>query len=239
MRPKTSAAVSRIEPMAPPPQPEAIVDVLLARYGQTFAAELGIPIARNTPSPLFRLLCAALLCSARIRADIAIAASRALVAQGWTTARKLAASSWEERTATLNAAGYGRYDERTATMLGETADLVLTEYGGDLRHLRDAAGRDPSDERRRLKVFKGIGDVGADIFLRDVQLVWDELYPFADRIALESAKRLGLPDTADGLANLIEPARFPNLVSALVRVTLAKTAHEIREAAGRGISNGP
>lgn len=215
------------------PTNEAIVRVLLETYGQTFASELGIRIERNTPSPLFRLLCAALLYSARIRADIAARATRALATEGWTTAQKLADSTWQQRTAVLNAAGYARYDERTATMLGEAADRVLTKYGGDLRRLREAAGHNPGDERRRLKAFKGIGNVGADIFCRDTQLVWDELYPFADRLALATANRLGLPDTTKGLARLVEPNRFPNLVAALVRVHLANATNDIVAAARR------
>lgn len=48
-----------------------------------------------------------------------------------------------------------KYQERTATMLGEMADRLLDEYGGDLRRLRDAADRDPAQERKLLKRFKG------------------------------------------------------------------------------------
>jgi hypothetical protein len=39
-------------------------------------------------------------------------------------------------------------------------------------------------ECKLLKEFKGIGDVGANIFCREAQIAWDELYPFADRKAL-------------------------------------------------------
>jgi hypothetical protein len=46
-------------------------------------------------------------------------------------------------------------------------------------------GRAPTPEE-----FKGIGDAGADIFCREVQIVWDELYPFADRKALATASKL-------------------------------------------------
>ena len=98
-----------------------IVAALLEEHGRTYAEQLGIDLAAGTPSPLFRWLCAALLMSARIRAGAAIDAARALADQGWTTAAKMAAASWEERTRTLNRAGYARYDESTARMLGDTA----------------------------------------------------------------------------------------------------------------------
>lgn len=202
-----------------------IRDALLDRYGQTFAAELCIPVARNTPSPLFMLLCAALLYSARIRADAATHALKALFAQGWTIPKKLAASTWDERVKVLNAHGYARYDESTARMLGETAELLLSTYDGDLRKLREEAGRKPSKERTLLKAFKGVGDVGVNIFFREVQLAWPELYPFADKAALSAAKRLGLGGSAAELAELVPREDFPRLVAALVRVHLAK-AHE-------------
>ncbi len=52
----------------------------------------------------------------------------------------MAAASWADRAEVLNGAGYARYDERTSTMLGQTAELLLRDYGGDLRRLRERAG---------------------------------------------------------------------------------------------------
>jgi hypothetical protein len=96
-----------------------IVAALLAMHGRTYCDELAINIARNTPSVLFRWLCATLLFSARINASVAIAAARAITRRGWTSARKMAASTWEERTHVLNAAGYARYDESTSAKLAK------------------------------------------------------------------------------------------------------------------------
>jgi len=86
-------------------------------------------------------------------------------------------------------------------MLGDTAKMLLDKYQGDLRRLRAAAERDPGRERALLKECKGIGDVGADIFCREAQVAWNELFPFADRRALETAGRLGLEDDAARLAS--------------------------------------
>ncbi|RFA26798.1 hypothetical protein CAI21_16070 [Alkalilimnicola ehrlichii] len=207
---------------------QALVDTLLKRHGLTYAEELGIQVSRNTPSELFQLLCAALLFSARIRSGAAKEAFQALKSAGWITAEKMAASTWEERTRTLNQHGYARYDESTSRMLGETAKRLLDDYAGDLRRLREAAGSKPSLERQHLKGFKGIGEVGADIFCREVQVVWKELYPFADKRALASAARLDLPTQAEQLARLATPADFPRLVDALVRVELAKQHEQIK-----------
>lgn len=203
-----------------------IRDALLQRHGTTFAEELGIHPEHDTPAPLFRWLCAALLMSARISTDIALNAARALADAGWTTADKMADSRWEDRVKVLNGAGYARYDESTARMLGESSEMLRDRYDGDLRQLREEADRDPQAERRLLKEFKGIGDVGADIFFREVQTAWDELYPFADARALKIADEMGLPDTAEGLARLAGRDRLPALLAALIRADLAGDSRE-------------
>ncbi|MGH6849653.1 MAG: hypothetical protein ACREDD_04255 [Methylocella sp.] len=201
---------------------------LLAKHGRTYCDELEINIARNTPSVLFRWLCATILFSARINARVAIAAAMALRRRGWTSARTMAASTWEERTHVLNAAGYARYDESTSTKLGKAAEFMLHRYGGDLRRLREKAGRDAEEEHRLIQQFTGIGPVGADIFCREMQIAWQELYPFADAMALDTARRLRLGDNARHLSTLVERDDFPRLIAALVRTHLAGDYAEVK-----------
>lgn len=208
----------------------AIVEALLDRYGRTFVEEAGFAL-RDTPSPLFRLLCLSLLLSARIRSDIAVEAAKALAKAGWTSPEKLLDSSWSERARVLNRAGYARYDERTSTMLAETAQLVTDRWRGDLRRLRDEADREQAAERRLLKACKGIGDVGADIFCREAQAVWPELRPFADARARRAAKKLGLPDDAKGLARVAGTDDLSHVVAALIRVELVGDHDEVRRSA--------
>jgi hypothetical protein len=108
-----------------PPSKRRIEEAVLERHGRTFAEELGINVAAGTPSPLFRLLVASILFSARIGHRIAIAAARALSDQGWTTAQKLGGATWAQRVRVLNRAGYARYDESTSRMLGDTCAVLL------------------------------------------------------------------------------------------------------------------
>lgn len=212
----------------------AVAAAVLDLAGRTDSEELRIPLERNTPGPLFRTLCFALLASARIGHEIAVEAARALAAAGWTTPRKLAASTWRQRTDTLNRAGYARYDESTSRMLGDTTGHLLERYGGDLRRLRASAGRDSDAERRLLKEFKGIGDVGADIFFREVQLVWDELYPFIDDRAVRAARQLKLGDDASSLRALLRSRReYVRLVAGLVRIQLENRHDEVLRAASK------
>ena len=213
------------------PTRKRIIEVLLERHGKTYAAELRIDLDKGTPSVLFRWLCASILLCSRIGAGLAMQAARALAEQGWTTPQKMVAATWEQRTRALNEAGYARYDESTSRMLGDTAGMLVERYGGDLRRLREAAERNAGRERSLLKECKGLGDVGVSIFFREVQLAWDKLYPFADKRALDAARRLGLASDAQALARQVSRNEFPRLVAALVRGGLAKDLEGVLEAA--------
>jgi endonuclease III len=201
------------------PQQKRTARKVLDTFGRSYADAAGIRL-RDTPAPLFQLLCLSLLLSARIRADIAVAAARAVFAEGWRSPRKLVASSWESRAKVLNQAGYARYDERTARMLANAAQVLLDRWQGDLRRLRDEANRSPDLERELLQEFPGIGPVGADIFAREVQVVWHEHFPTADARSLRAAARLDLGEDAEALAGLVNRRDFPRLIGGLVRLEL-------------------
>ncbi|MEV6369667.1 hypothetical protein AB0L86_22555 [Micromonospora musae] len=205
--------------------------VLLDRSGRTYAEEAGIPLA-DRPAPLYQLLVLATLLSTRIRASVAVAAARELFAAGYRTPQAMERASWQQRVDALGRGHYRRYDERTATMLGNGAQLCLDRWRGDLRRLHGEANGEPAALRRRLTEFPGIGPTGADIFLREAQTVWGDVRPFADRRALAGAKRIGLPASAEKLAGLVRGPDFGRLASALVRVALDKdSADEITRAA--------
>ena len=143
------------------PSRKRTVEVLLGRHGQTFAEEAHIRLGDDPkPSPLYRLLCLATLLSAPMRSEAAVEASRALSSAGWRTATSMAGSTWQQRVKVLNQNGYARYDESTARMLGDTAEMLLDRWRGDLRRLRDEAERDPELERDLLMKAKGIGGGG-------------------------------------------------------------------------------
>ncbi|WP_399141877.1 endonuclease [Streptomyces sp. NBUA17] len=202
-----------------------VVRELVAAHGQTYADEAGIRL-KDTPQPLYRLLVLAHLLSARISGSIAVAAARALGEAGLRDPRRMADADWQERVDALGRGGYRRYDERTATQLGEEAELLTDRWGGDLRRLREEADGEVPEVRRLLQEFNGVGPTGADIFLREAQLVWPEAAPYVDRKALQGAERLGLPKDPDrllGLAGKTEPAV---LAAALVRAAVDR---EVRE----------
>ncbi|TSD96736.1 endonuclease [Gordonia rubripertincta] len=199
---------------------DATVEALMARAGRTYAEDAGITL-KDTPSPLFELLVLSLLLSTRISADIAVAAARELFAAGYRTPEKMARASWQSLVDALGRGHYKRYDESTATRLMEAGKKVVDDYHGDLRELAQKADSDPNAAAKLVQEFTGIGPVGADIFLREVQSVWDWAAPHFDKRALAAAKDLGLPDDPDRLADLAG-GRPAVLAAALVRASLDK-----------------
>ena len=93
-----------------------------------------------------------------------------------------------------------------------------------MNRLRETAGRDPANVRAALKRLRGVGDGGVDIFFREAQLAWGELFPFADKKALKAARLLGLTAHPGALAALCggDRAKFVRLCAALVRVETGK-----------------
>ena len=211
---------------------DALTAALLDRFGRTYAEEAGIRLA-DKPAPLYQLLVPATLISARISAEIAVAAARELFAAGYRTPQAMAEASWQDRVDALGRGHYKRYDERTATMLGDGAALVTERWHGDLRRLRDEAGGEAGRIAALLQEFPGIGPSGASIFLREVQAVWPPVAPFLDDRVRAGARQVGLPEDPDALARLAGTGQeLARLAAALVRVTLSKTAaDEVKQAA--------
>ncbi|MFG2088337.1 MULTISPECIES: endonuclease [unclassified Spirillospora] len=200
---------------------DTVVKKLLHESGETFAEEAGIPL-KDQPAALFKLLVLANLLSARISSDIALSAARELFAAGGGTPRGMSGLTWQERVDALGRGHYVRYDESTASRLGDTAQMVQDKYKGDLRRLAIEAGRDPEKAAELLREFPGIGPTGVDIFCREAQSIWPWLRPYVDSQVKKGAERLGLPTDASELASKVPGKDMARLSAALVRVARDK-----------------
>jgi hypothetical protein len=187
------------------------IAALLERSGRTFAAEADIDV-RDEPQPLYRLLVLTLLLSKPIGADLAVAAAREL--KQWHSPELMLDASWQDRVDALGRGRYRRYDESTATRLAENARWLLDDHGGDLRRL---VVEDAAEMEKRLQDAPGLGPTGATIFLREAQVAWRWLRPYADRRVLESARAAGLPHTAAGLARAAGTDDLAAVGAALIR----------------------
>jgi endonuclease III len=204
---------------------EAVVKKLMREAGRTYAEDAGISL-RDQPSALFKLLVMANLMSTRITAEIALAAARELFDAGGGTPRGMSKLSWQERVDALGRGHYVRYDESTATRLGEMAERVQDKYNGDLRRLPVEAGRDVDRAAELLREFKGIGPTGVDIFCREAQSVWPWLRPYFDSQARKGADRLGLPTDPNRLADEVPDKDLGRFAAALVRAARDKKLAE-------------
>jgi endonuclease III len=203
---------------------DLIVRELLSRHGRLYAEDAGIRLA-DRPGPLYQLLVLATLLSAPVPADTAIAAARELFAAGYRSPKAVSEASWQDRVDALGRGHYRRYDERTATILGDGADLLAGKWHGDLRRLRDEADGDVRGISARLTEFPGMGPTGASIFLREVQDTWPAVAPYVDAKVTSGAHRVRLPADRETLARMLADSGQPaRLAAALVRVSLSQRA---------------
>jgi endonuclease III len=197
---------------------EQLVQRLLKAAGTTYASEAGIRVD-DKPMPLFQLLVLCMLASKPIDATTAMRAARELFKAGLRTPKAVLASDRRTMISAFGRAHYVRYDESSATRLTDMAQRVHDEYSGDLREIASRGQQDIGQVKRMLKKFKGIGDTGADIYLREIQDVWTWVRPYFDDRATAAAKQLGLPAEPTKLGALA-PRTNAQLAAALVRVSL-------------------
>ncbi|OBH58950.1 endonuclease [Mycobacterium colombiense] len=191
---------------------------LLDVAGTTYAAQARITMS-DKPMPLFQLLVLCMLASKPIDAGIAMAAARELFKAGLRTPKAVLQANRQTMIGAFGRAHYVRYDESSATRLADMAERVRDDYSGDLRRLAERSHHDPATAKRMLKQFKGIGDTGADIYLREVQDVWTWVRPYFDDRTTGTAKQLGLPTEPKKLGSLA-PQENARLAAALVRASL-------------------
>src|SRR6476620_6558531 len=169
--------------------PKQLVRRLIRTAGRTYAEQSGIRL-KDKPMPLFQLLVLAMLASKPISADVAARAARELFRTGFKTPRAVIGGKRSTAITAFGRAGYARYDESSATRLCDLARHVHDEFDGDLRNLGVRCGHDPDRAVAELQRFTGIGPAGADVFLREVQLVWPWVRPHFDARALVAAREL-------------------------------------------------
>lgn len=199
-------------------QHKRVVRRLLTVAGTTYAAEADVRIG-DKPMPLFQLLVLCMLASKPIDATIAMRAGHELFSDGLKTPKAVLDAERQTMIEAFGRAHYVRYDESSATRLTEMAQRVVDDYSGDLREIPRRTSNNVAAAKQMLKQFKGIGDTGADIFLREVQDVWTWVRPHFDKRATRTAKALGLPGDPEKLGALA-PRANARLAAALVRASL-------------------
>jgi hypothetical protein len=151
-----------------------------------YSEELDIDLAERTDAACFRWLLASLLFGARISQTTAKNTYRAFMNHGLTNPAEIVAAGWDFLVSQImREGGYVRYDGRESTQVLRDCEMLMTDYGGSLRRLHDAA-HDARDLEGRLLAFFGVGPVTVNIFLREHRPFWRK----ADPETLPGVKRL-------------------------------------------------
>jgi hypothetical protein len=195
----------------------AVIRAVLDRHGQTYAEEAGIRLA-DKPAPLYQLLVLATLLSARISADIAVAAARELFAAGYRTPRRCGRRAG--RTGWTRS-GAGTIDGTTSAPPRCSATRPSCCWTGGMATCAGFATR-----RAVIRIGSpscspsspGLGRP-APIFLREVQAVWPKVAPHLGRRVASGAGKLGLPTDDRALAELVPRRELARLAAALTRVS--------------------
>jgi endonuclease III len=177
-----------------------------------YSEDLGIDL--QEPEGRFRWFLASILFGARIGERIAANTYMAFQRAGLDSPEKILAAGWDELVRILDEGGYVRYDFSTATKLLRIMRDLKERYGS-LEELRRRSA-DTKDLERRLKEFKGIGPVTAQIFLRELRAPW-KVNPAMSSRAREMAACLGL-DIID--LERLERDELARVETALVKLSL-------------------
>ncbi|KAI4262863.1 MAG: hypothetical protein L6R42_001970 [Xanthoria sp. 1 TBL-2021] len=202
---------------------------ILKKYGGLPLSDLGLPNPSSADREnVLALIYNAMLTSARISHELATKSVKCLIDAGYQDIDTLTRSTWEERTEVLTRGGYTRYREKTATALGDLAQLVEPKYDGDINNLLSKADSDPTQLRGLVKEIKGIGNVGVDIFSDTAQDIWPCLAPFIDPRSMKTAKQCGLGDDMHAIWESVgkDKRKMCELATALTTVRLGKKEKE-------------
>lgn len=208
------------------------LDKLLKVHGKIPLSDSGLSEPqKSTAATVLAHILNAMLTSARISHVLAAKSVRRLIEANYHDLETLAKNTWEERTQVLTEGGYTRYREKTATALGELAELISSKYDGDLNKLREVAGDDPQRIRELVKEVKGLGEVGVNIFQDTVQILWPSMAPYIDPRSLDTAEGLGIGRDVDALWQGVgkDASRMAMLCQALTTLRLEKREGEFED----------
>lgn len=202
--------------------------------GGRFSAALGIDLRSGRSEEIFKWFLASTLFGARISEALAVRTYKAFENEGLTSPKRIVQRGWDGLVAVLDRGGYTRYDFKTATKLLEVSKALIERYGGDLNMLH-AGAADTRDLEEKLKSLgRGIGEVTANIFLRELRGIWKTAEPLPSEIVLSAARHLRLPGAKAGDSRRVlislkdkwlsegnRATEFADLEAALVRYGLA------------------
>jgi len=142
-----------------------------------YSEELGIELRLRSDREIFKWFLASLLFGGRISEAIARNTYRAFARHRLLTPRAILRAGWDFLVyPVMREGGYVRYDGRKSTQILRDCETLIREYRGRLSRLHEVAA-DPADLEARLLRFYGVGEITANIFLRELRPIWRKADP--------------------------------------------------------------
>ncbi|KAI0138189.1 hypothetical protein F4776DRAFT_621018 [Hypoxylon sp. NC0597] len=208
------------------------IEQLISKYGELPLSQTDLSDPdKPTPETVLALVLNAILSSTRISHAIAAKTVALVIETGYYKLDVLKKSTWQERTEVLTEGGYTHYREKTATMMGDLAQLIEDKYEGDLNTILRLTSENPTKIRAELKQIKGLGDVGINIFFDTAQHIWPCLAPFVDPRSLKTAEAIGIGGDVNVLWQEVseDPEKMCRLASALTKLRLDGKEKEFKD----------
>ena len=173
-------------------RPKLEVDVKHLAKTRLYSEELGIDLRSREETEAFKWFLASLLFGARITETIARNTYRAFERHGLLNAKKILSAGWEFLVnPIMRQGGYVRYDGRKSSQILKDCEWLLDHYEGSLTQLhRLAKGRE--DLESKLMEFYGVGEVTANIFLRELRPYWQKADPEPLPVVKKIARTCGI-----------------------------------------------
>ncbi|MDI6917613.1 MAG: hypothetical protein QMC80_07435 [Thermoplasmatales archaeon] len=182
-------------------------------YGKKYSEMLGIDL-KNEP---FKWFLASMLFGARITEKIAVNTYKEFGSEKIVTPKKIIEAGWDRLVRILDKGGYVRYDFKTADKLLEVSENLIKNYG-NLDNLHEKAINSKDLEDKLKKLGKGVGEVTAGIFLREMRSVWEKARPAPRGLVLLAAKNLGIKDLENYWRKNLSDFEFSEFETALMRL---------------------
>ena len=168
------------------------MDVDDLRKSLLYSEELKIELRGRDDKEIFKWFLASLLFGGRITETIAKNTYRVFASYGLLDPQKILRAGWEFLVdPIMREGGYVRYDGRKSTQILSDCDKLVAEYEGSLNKLHNRA-KDQRDLEQRLLDFYGIGNVTANIFLRELRPYWKKADPEPLGVVKELAAKCGV-----------------------------------------------
>ncbi|MBI4525415.1 MAG: hypothetical protein HY695_16565 [Deltaproteobacteria bacterium] len=172
--------------------PNMEVDIKNLAKTVLYSEELEINLRVKDDKEVFKWFLASLLFGARITETIAKNTYRAFERHGLLDPKKILSSGWDFLVnPIMSQGGYVRYDGRKSTQILTDCEWLLEHYDGSLTQLHRLA-KDSKELESKLLEFYGVGEITANIFLRELRPYWKKADPEPLPLVKTVAKRCGI-----------------------------------------------